>query len=222
MNATKQALLDEAARKAPDTAVDAATRILSASSKSGVRAAFLARALDAVERLAEKLDESSLSNAAGAPCPYAVLLKVMEDPRASMVLQSDDPLAPARIRGLRRREELLEAGGGAISAEEVAKLLHITRQAVDKRRKAGKLIGLETGRRGYSYPLFQFDSQAGMLPGLELVLDDLHDHGSWMKLSFLLNPNIRLGGQNPLHEMRRGHLEEVRSAARAYGEQGAA
>lgn len=35
---------------------------------------------------------------------------------------------------------LLDAEGGVTSVEGVATLLHITRQAVDKRRRAGRLI----------------------------------------------------------------------------------
>src|SRR5690606_41693050 len=58
----------------------------------------------------------------------------------------------ARLRGLRMRARLLAAEGGTLSSTEVADLLGITRQAVNKRRKAGRLIGLATGRRGYAYP----------------------------------------------------------------------
>lgn len=219
MSVNRQALLAEAARESAPNTVEAAARVLRAT-KSPAKAAFVARALNALARLAAELDDRSLGNASGAPSDYAALLQALEDPKALRALRRDDPLAPARLRGLNSREQLLEAEGGAISAEEVAALLHITRQAVDKRRRAGHLIGVSTGRHGYAYPLCQFDHQ-GTLPGLELVLAELKEHDPWMQLAFLLNRNVRLGGETPLAELRRGHVERVRNAARSYGEQGA-
>ncbi len=220
MSVNRQALLDEAARKAPSNAVEAAARVLRAG-KSPVQAAFVARALNALARLTAELDERSLGNASGAPSDYATLLQALEDPQALTTLRREVPLASARLRGLHNRERLLVAEGGVISAEEAAALLHITRQAVDKRRRAGHLIGINTGRHGYAYPLCQFAPQGGIIPGLELVLAELREHDPWMQLAFLLNPNTRLDGQTPLAELRRGHVEKVVSAARSYGEQGA-
>jgi len=135
-------------------------------------------------------------------------------------LQRDDLLARARLRGLDARARLLQAEGGPLSVDAVGRLLHITRQAVDKRRRAGRLLGLRIGRRGYAYPSWQF-GEAGTLPGLEEVLLDLLNHDPWMQVGFFLNGNVRLGGESPLAELRRGHVEAVQRAARAYGEQGA-
>src|SRR5476651_1731952 len=47
-----------------------------------------------------------------------------------------DPLAKARLRGALAQREILAGDGGALSAAEVAKEVGISRQAVDKRRKA--------------------------------------------------------------------------------------
>jgi len=199
----------------------AATARLLEAGKRPIHAAFLARGLNALARLAENLEESALSDAAGAQSDYAVLLSALEQPDAITTLQHDDPLARARLRGLDARARLLQAEGGPLSVDEGARFLHITRQGVDKRRRAGRLLGLRIGRRGYAYPSWQF-SEAGVLPGLEEVLRDLRDHDPWIQVGFLLNGNTRLGGASPLAELRRGHLEVVRRAARAYGEQGAA
>ena len=137
------------------------------------------------------------------------------------VLRQQDPLAPARLRGLREREKLLQVEGGTVGVDEAAALLGISRQAVDKRRRAGKLIGLTLGRRGYMYPVWQF-SQGGTLPGLEEVLTELRGHDPWMQAIFMLSENTRLSGQAPLHELRHGHVDDVRRAARMLGEHGAA
>ena len=55
-----------------------------------------------------------------------------------------------RLRGLRAKRELIEAEGGVWTVDQVARHLHLTRQAVDKRRRAGRLIGLDVGRRGFA------------------------------------------------------------------------
>jgi hypothetical protein len=221
MSGTRQALLNEAAQKAPPTVVEAAARVLRAAG-SPLQAAFLARALNALARLMSALDDRALGNAAGASSDYAVLVQALTEDEAVAALRRDDPLAPARLRGLVARERLLEAEGGVLSAAEVAARLRLTRQAVDKRRRAGRLIGLTQGRRGYVYPAWQFSPEGGTLPGLEEVLAELQGHGRWMQAAFMLSGDARLGGETPLAELRRGHVEAVRRAARAYGEQGAA
>ena len=183
--------------------------------------AFAARVVYAISRLVAEEDQGTLTAATGAPSDYDVLLQVLEHPAALRILD-DGPLAAAKLRGLRYREQLLSAEGGTLSSQEVADILGITRQAVDKRRQAEKLIGLSTGRRGYAYPAWQFDPEHGTLPGLETVLDDLRDHDPWMQVSFMLNSSAFLEDQTPLELLRRGELNAVRRAAQAFGEQGAA
>jgi hypothetical protein len=119
------------------------------------------------------------------------------------------------------RQKLLEAEGGSISADEVAKLLSISRQAVDKRRRSGRLIGVTRGRHGYAYPIWQFD-ETGTISGLEDVLSKLHQHDPWMQMIFMLSPNSRLQGRSPLAVLREKNIDAVLTAASAYGEHGAA
>ncbi len=127
----------------------------------------------------------------------------------------------ARLRGMQARQEILRTEGGTLSAEQVAACLDITRQAVDKRRRAGKLIGLSTGRRGYAYPAWQLEAN-GVLAGLAETLADLSVCDPWMQAAFFVSGDPRLGGATPLEELRRGNVEAVRRAARGYGEHGAA
>lgn len=186
-----------------------------------VRVAFLARALRALAGLTSEADEQVLGEAAGAPSDYMALVRALSDPSALIVLRSDDPLIEARLRGLELRERLLRAEGGTLGAEEVARHLGLTRQAVDKRRRIGKLLALAVGRRGYAYPAWQFAAR-GILPGLEAVLTDLGVEDGWMRVSFFLSPDPRLDGATPLEALRRGEVEAVRRAARGYGEHSAA
>ena len=108
-----------------------------------------------------------------------------------------------------------------LSAEETAKLLAISRQAVDKRRRQGQLLGLIQGRRGYAYPAWQFEN-GRTIKDLEKVLEALRDHDPWMQVTFFLNSNDRLAGMSPLDVLRAGETGRVVSAAAEFGEQGAA
>ena len=58
---------------------EATARILKVG-KQPLRAAFLARALNALARLTPEVGERVLGDAAGAPSDYAVLLRVLEAP----------------------------------------------------------------------------------------------------------------------------------------------
>jgi hypothetical protein len=208
-------------QEAPSILVEASERVVRAGDSVG-KTTFATRALNAVARLTESLDERVLSEAAAAPTDYGVLLRALEVPAAQVVLRGDQPFAAARLRGLRYRQRLLDAEGGTLSASQVAGQLGITRQAVDKRRRAGRLLGLAIGRRGYAYPAWQLDERHGTLPGLEAVLSALSDHDPWMRQVFMLTGNTRLAARSPLEMLRSGEIDEVVLAARAFGEHGAA
>lgn len=196
----------------------AADRVLHAGEKPACTV-FLTRGMRALTRLAEALHPDALTDAATAETDYAVLVSALERPEALSELEREDPLAQARLRGLEARQQLLEAEGGPLRVEEVARLLRITRQAIDKRRRAGRLLGVRIGQRGYAYPSWQF-SEDGVLPGFEAVLQDLRQHDPWMQMAFLLSDNVALDGKAPLEELRRGHVAAVRRAAQLYGAQG--
>jgi len=134
----------------------------------------------------------------------------------------EGPLVRARLRGVQARRGLLGAEGGAVSSGQAAELLGITPQAVDKRRRAGKLLALPVGR-AYLYPVWQFDERGrgGVLAGLEEVLGSFGVEDAWMRASYFLRKNGRLDDKRPLDALRDGEIESVERAARAYGEHGA-
>jgi hypothetical protein len=205
----------------PSSVRDATERLLNASSVPG-KTAFVARALSALATMTDELDERTLANAAGATSDYLALVNALQQPEIAAIFQEDDPLLPARLRGLEARQQILEAEGGTMTVSEVASLLGITRQAVEKRRKAGKLIALSLGKRGYAYPRWQFSSDGDLLPGLEDVFGDLEEHSPMARTIFMLNPTIRLDGERPLDVIRRGQIDDARRAAQTYLEHGAA
>lgn len=204
---------------APIETYEAVDRVLRTAGEP-LRKIFVTRALNAVAELSKNIREVSLQAASSASSDVSVLVRALEDPETTEELRKDDPLLPARLRGIEARQQLLEAEGGTLAADEVAKLLSISRQAVDKRRRSGRLLGVTRGRRGYAYPAWQF-SEHGTLADLEPVLKVLRHHDPWMQIAFMLNANTRLDGSTPLSELRKRRTDAVLEAAHSYGEHGA-
>lgn len=205
------------ARSALAPALQAAVRVLDGPP---LRAAFATRALNALLRLAETLPEKDLSVAVSAQSDAGtVLLGLLARPSVAAL---NDPLFAARVRGVAARDELLAQEGGLLRGEDVAKLLHVSRQAVDRRRIQGKLLGLELGRRGFLYPAWQL-GESGTLSGLERVLVSLRDKevSPLAQVRFFLSGSSRLRGQRPLDRLREGDIDAVMRDAAAYLEHGA-
>jgi hypothetical protein len=179
------------------------------------------RALRAVSKAIANSPVHALAEAASAATDVQVLVRALQQPDAIEALKLDDPLGPARLRGLQERERLLAVEGGTLPADGVARHLNVSRQAVNKRRQHGALVGLDAGRHGYLYPAWQF-VRAGTVRGLEAVLEALQEHDPWMQHIFMVSRNARLDNRTPLEELREGRLDAVLKAARAFGEHGAA
>lgn len=184
-----------------------------------VRAAFALRAVRAITTLAREMDEKDVADAVAAPADLDVVLSALGSEAALAPLARADPLARARLRGIEERRRLLSAEGGSIGAQEVARLLHVSRQAVHKRQRAGRLLGVDCGRHGLAFPVWQFGPE-GVIPGLEEVLDALQGWEPWSQLAFLLSESDALGGETPLEALRQGDMAAVLRAARTLGEQG--
>jgi hypothetical protein len=197
------------------SAIHRLVRNLLHEKRTPLRDIFVTRSLRAVEGL-KSLDEKDLLEAVEAPTDYSVLVSALNSEPALTAVRESDPLAAARLRGIDAKRTLLDSAGGAVSSAKAAEILKITRQAVDKRRKEGKLLGLQLGKRGYLYPSWQFG-----LKGLEGVLSALGGRDFWEKLSFFLNPSDLLEDETPLEALNKGgKFEEVIGAAKTYGEHG--
>lgn len=209
--------LEEAAGTLPESTVAAAVRAMRAGGDA-LRSVVLARSLNALAEAMAR-DARGLEDVASAPSDLAVLLRMLERPEALEALLAEDPLAAARLRGIEARSKLLEQEGGAVPAGELGLMLGgITPQAVNKRRKAGRLLGLPVGESRYRYPVWQVEG-GSVLPGFEEVLKVFGVEDPWMRAAFFLGGNARLGGERPLDELRRGNVEAVKRAASAHGEQ---
>ncbi len=181
-----------------------------------VREIFYRRSLRAIEDL-QHIDQEQLIKAVQAPTDYSVLLSALSADEALATNRTADPLAGARLRGLAAKRSLLESEGGTLASAEVAQLLGISRQAVDKRRGEGRLLAVQLGRKGYRYPVWQFG-----LKGMDKALRALEHRDVWDQLSFFLNPSAALEDRTPLDVLQAGekNLPAVLKAASAYGEQG--
>lgn len=182
--------------------------------------AFQSRVLRAFIHLEEELPDKAIEEAVGAPTDLLAALEALSSAPGVSQLIADDPFLAAKIRGLKRKSRMIADAGGALSSEQVADVLGISRQAVDKRRASNQLLALTQGRRGYSYPSFQFEN-GKTINGLEEVLTQLKALDPWMQMVFFTSPNERLGGKTPIESLYKGSVNEVVQAAGGYGEQGA-
>ena len=182
--------------------------------------AFQSRILRAFINLEEDLPTRTIDEATAAPTDLMVALEAITSAPGTFQLLKDDALLAAKVRGLNRKKQMLDASGGALSSQQVAEVLGISRQAVDKRRASSQLLALTQGRRGYSYPRFQFE-EGNTVAGLEEVLARMKGLDGWMQLVFFTSPNERLEGKTPIASLRQGLASEVASVASTYGEQGA-
>lgn len=207
----------------PELSLEQQARQLLRHSPGSVDAVFLTRALRLFETLTRDLSKEALSAAASAPSDFEAVLRAMlaSGPRLAELDREEDPLVVARLRGRQASLALVSSEGGTLSTAQVAELLDISRQAVNKRRQAGRLLALPLGSRGFAYPAWQF-AGGDVLPGFVAVLEKLADHDPWMQARFFLMANKRLGDARPLEALRKGNVEAVTAAATVYGEHGAA
>lgn len=183
---------------------------------------FLTRGIRGLLSLVSNMESGAVEKAVAEATDLGVLLSAMESKSGLRLIARGGPLAAARLRGLQTKLDLLERAEGTLQPREVAALLRMSRQAVGKRRAAGTLLGVPTGRRGYEYPACQF-ADGKVVEGLAEVLSAFADDvDPWMQLAFLVTASDALGGELPLDLLRRGEVDAVVRAARIRGEHGAA
>ena len=187
---------------------------------NSLRGSVLKRLAPAVQRLVNVSPERQLLEALSTNTGMDALIHLMSGEAAAAEVASSvqDPLREARARAAKKVSQLLSAEGGPIGVEAVAKLLHITRAAIDKRRRAGTLIGIEDGGRAILYPGWQF-TETGLLRGLDDALRVMTISDPWMRIQFFLSRDSDLG-ERPLDALRRGRLDDVVAAASRFGRLG--
>jgi hypothetical protein len=171
------------------------------ASASPIREAFWARASAVLKQIAEHADEQSLQRAVAAPTDAGAVARAISDSAAMTSAVAElDPLAALIAKGATQKLELLKQAGGVLSVSDVARLLRISRQAVDKRRREGKLLAVPRGA-DYAYPACQFDEDR-VVPGLTELLGHIGPEPTWAALAFLITPDDRLEDLTPLAVLR--------------------
>jgi hypothetical protein len=181
-----------------------------------IRRAFLRRSVAALERIAAQADPEHLTAALAAPTDVGTIARALSDPETVGDAVADlDPLSDALARGVEAKRDLIKAAGGVFGAEEAGGLLGITRQAVDKRRRAGALLAIRVGD-DWRYPICQFDETApgGVVAGLPEVIQAMTVAGPWATLDFLLAADDALGNATPLAVLRGGGGEGLATVRR--------
>lgn len=169
-----------------------------------MRDAFRQRATRAIDQLASSASIEILADALAASTDFGAVARALRDAAAFPAAIPLDPLADALARGVAEREALAVKAQGLLSAEEVGKILGgVTRQAVDKRRRAGQLLGVKLAN-DWRYPAAQFGQAGEVVSGLADVLRPLAESNPWAILDFLLAEDDTLGGLSPLSALRQG------------------
>lgn len=184
-----------------------------------------AKFLPALHAIIESLKQEDITDILAQNRPTFSLISAIE--RAGVPeVELTDKEVQQKFKAIEMKEGMLERAGGTVGVNDVKEILGIGRQAVNKRRNAGKLIGLDLGGRGYQYPVCQFDeNKGGTVPGLEVVLEYLSPTETpWMALQFLVRDNPRLKGNGkprPIDRLKQGNVDPVIKAAKTHGEHGA-
>lgn len=132
--------------------------------------------------------------------------------------RTDDERSALRRRVLeasfKEREDILK---DALSTQEVADLLGVTRQTPHDRVKRRALLAIED-KGTLRFPHWQFDASGpnGVVPGLAEVLAALNV-GALAQARWLTRKSPGLEGRTPMQALRDGDIESVLSEARGIG-----
>lgn len=182
---------------------------------SPLQRALVQRVMTGLARFAKGGDEA-IETALGAATDAGTLAYVASELAGSPAVAALDPTAALLAEGAKVKQRLLERAGGAVGAGDAARILGITRQAVDKRRRAHKLIAVAHGH-DHAYPAAQF-IEGGLVPGLDSALAAMPARDPWMRLEWLLTADDELDGMSPLEALMAGRVGDVVTNAAGHGD----
>lgn len=181
-----------------------------------IQRVFRHRAGRALEEISNLLGGEAREEAARERSDFDVLLRAMEACVQRVPLT--DPLASARIEGMKATRRLMDRLGTLLPTSDVAATLSMSTTAVQKKRAKGYLLAIRDGGQ-WRFPAWQF-KDGDVVDGLRETLDALSDESLWVKLRFFVTPNSVLMDETPIDLLRLGETEVIVKAAQAYGDQG--
>lgn len=116
---------------------------------------------------------------------------------------------------LRRRRALVR-GRRLMEPATFLRALGVTKQALSKAVKSGRMFSLDVGPATY-YPAFYLDVEVDRKQ-LQKVTQALGSLPGWSKWQFFTQPKGSLGTRTPLEALAEGMVEDVRAAAQAFAE----
>ncbi|WP_025041137.1 hypothetical protein [Nitrosospira briensis] len=120
-------------------------------------------------------------------------------------------VAAAEEEGSRFKQETWSSDE-MLTSDEAASRMSMSREALNNRRKSGRALALEAGKRGYRYPSWQFED--ALIPAMPDILKALSPLDPWAQYLFFKQPEPLLKGEVPLNLLRKGKLDEVTRVAR--------
>ena len=154
--------------------------------------------------------------------PLAILERAIDSfaPPKPAKIDAQKAKAILLARGAIARKKLEESEGGAISAEEAADLLGLSRQGIDYLRKTGAILAWRRINGKWNYPLWQFES-GRIRPGIRECLKNLATDDPWGQMIFFLSPRDSLNGDRPLDLILRSDVKAAIAVARRHQQHGA-
>jgi len=135
----------------------------------------------------------------------------------------DAAFEAVRLRSVGADDELRNAEGGGLSAEEFARGLGLKAvETIRTYREQGEIFAWQKDRRNYRYPAWQIHRGA-LLPGLREVLAILREkHIDPLEtVAFFISESEELNEESPLQLLRSKDVKPVIEYAHRYGELGA-
>jgi hypothetical protein len=177
-----------------------------------------------VRALVGEIHELIEQKAPKGTSPFAILKKAIDTYPSGTSREANVSEEQAKeillARGAVARKKLEMAGGGSISAEQVADILNLTRQGVDYLRKTKSLVAWRNTSGKWHYPLWQFD-RGRIRPGIRECLRALASQHPWNHMLFFLSPRESLGGKRPLDLIVKGDIAKAAAVARRHDQHGA-
>jgi hypothetical protein len=169
---------------------------------------LLLRAARATNKLVRDMSYEGTLKSISAATDIGALAWALSDDSAVEDLAEVDPLTGAVGRALGHKGSLLKEAGEMLVSGQVEELLNVSRPAIDKRRKAGKIFGLFINK-SWLYPAFQFSNDE-VLPGIKTVLSAHSNANQWVVLDVLLSKDEALNGRSLFDVIRENDEEALK------------
>ncbi|WP_322104838.1 hypothetical protein [Paraburkholderia sp. J41] len=198
------------------------TRVQSKAARSSLDTAVEAARRAALNRLAIFVDRLDMSeaNALTAMSDDELERLVRYDLAPGSVLKAEQAAAGygghADENDVLRRREALVREQHLMKPATFLEHLGVTKQALSKAVKAGRIFGVEVGPTTY-YPAFYLSLEVDR-KRLQKVTQELGSLPGWSKWQFFTQPKGSLGRRTPLEALAAGMVTDVMAAAKGFAE----